>query len=475
MVVLFALACSQADPAPGRQAWLVDALVDDNRIWLSRDGELLAAKYRKMAADPYDYMRGTQGVFLADLARAGTERVGTSFVTVPEAGAVLLVGDPHPENIGLFLPGEGPGPGLGEPSPVVFVLEPNDLDGAAFGPWVLDLRRAALGLAVLADALDGCGVGCRHAAIEALAEGYTDGIGERADGERAVRAAELDGWGAIVADQVERVLVEGRRRDRLVSATVAPDLRTRSLAVDRALHRDQGVLALTGKERAQLDRLLADSPLPRGFRELGAARVFGLGVASLPAVRFMVLWDRGDDGPADDELLQLREVVDPAAVPTLGPSVPGLFDDNADRLSTASRLLWERSDTDVRSAGVTDGDQAFKHVTWSSWNQGFDHSRIAADWAAGRADEDDLAGLAERIGHVLAGAHARAPTASGGRGLAAISRDIDGRSRRFASELVTATDADIASLSWDYRLFRGALSRLGPLLGAGRLAEDVHP
>ncbi|MFT4628759.1 MAG: hypothetical protein ACI8PZ_007455, partial [Myxococcota bacterium] len=209
MVVLFALACSQADPAPGRQAWLVDALVDDNRIWLSRDGELLAAKYRKMAADPYDYMRGTQGVFLADLARAGTERVGTSFVTVPEAGAVLLVGDPHPENIGLFLPGEGPGPGLGEPSPVVFVLEPNDLDGAAFGPWVLDLRRAALGLAVLADALDGCGVGCRHAAIEALAEGYTDGIGERADGERAVRAAELDGWGAIVADQVERVLVEG--------------------------------------------------------------------------------------------------------------------------------------------------------------------------------------------------------------------------------------------------------------------------
>ncbi len=140
------LACVSDVPDDARTAWVRDVLTRDNAPWLSRDPDLLAAKYARMAEDPYDFMRGSLSVFLADASAPHAGRSRTTFLDAPEAAAVLVAGDPHPENVSTMLPG-------GDATRPA-VLELVDLDGAAFGPWTVDVRRGALGLLVRYDHFD---------------------------------------------------------------------------------------------------------------------------------------------------------------------------------------------------------------------------------------------------------------------------------------------------------------------------------
>ena len=78
---------------------------------------------------------------------------------------------------------------------------------------------------------------------------------------------------------------------------------------------------------------------------IDVARRYGMGVASLPAVRYALLFDLGDDSPDDDAMLFLREVVDPPAPPGRLPSVPLLFDSNAARAEQAAPLLARIAET----------------------------------------------------------------------------------------------------------------------------------
>lgn len=453
-------ACSGANPDAGRQAWLVEQLVQDNLVWTSRDPSLLAAKYRKMAADPYDFMRGSLGVFYADLRRTSDRRATTRFVSEVESGAVLLVGDPHPENVGTFLPEE---PGANDRSELYgLVLDFNDLDGAAFGPWILDLRRAALGIGALTLGLEGCEADCRAEAVTALAEGYTAAV-TGLDEVSAYRAAD-----PITAALVEDTTEDGLERKRLDDLTAPGDDGQRRFLLDEALDEEgAGLLALSDEEAAQLRRLTTGLHLPPGARILDGARRYGSGVASSPAVRYVVLYDLGDDGDLDDELLQLREVTDPPVPPSLRPTLPGLFDSQADRAEHAPRLLWSSPRLDPHLDALSDGVMTFKALSYSSWFGGYDHEDIAKDWAKGKIGPGDLAALAWRVGALLGEAHLRAPTASG---------EDPGPTLRaelglggLAEELVADAEADLRQLQADHGHLQDALDRLGPCLGADEL------
>ncbi len=469
---LLLTACADVDADAARAAWLVDSLVTENRVWSSRDPELLATKYRRMAADPYDFVRGTAGVFLRDAARPGTDRPQTAFAADPVTAQVLLVGDPHPENFGTFLPLDPPTEaGLDEP----LLVELADLDGVAFGPYVLDVRRLGLGLAALLDGA-GCDAACRVAPLAAMAEGYAEEIEAWAEVESHLAGKVADGeHGDLVDARLGNSRVEGllgSRRADLTQSTVSGARLRRDLAVDAD---GRGMLAPTGEERAQLDRLLAAYPGPEGFRELDAVRRFGTGIASLPAVRYVVLWDRGADGPEDDDLLQLREVVDPAPPPGLLPAMPGLFEDNAERIESSAARLWSRPDADPRLAGLTDGAMSFKAISWSSWFDVFDHEVIAEFLATGEADLGDVEELAELLGRLLADAHARAPTARGELAAPAIAADLADRQDAWIDERVEHAELDLDRARRDHLLFVDALDRLGPLLGADALAVEPDP
>ncbi len=476
-------ACAAVSPEQARMAFLRDILARDNAIWMSRDTTLLAGKYRKMAGDPFDFVRGTAALYYADVAEPDPTRAQTAFLTVPEAGGVLLAGDPHVENFDTTLPGVEPALSSADAAPVTTDLniEVVDLDGASFGPYLLDVRRGALGLAAMTSELDGCDQACADEVIAAYSAGYVDEIGHIAAGSPSSTACPATGDGldgTIVDDLCKTAVKDGTEAAVLGSVTgaLAGD---EHFVLDATIDADgKGVLAVTPVESDQLDRLLglyrANGRLPADFRELDRARRFGAGVASFPSIRYVVLWDHGLGGPEDDHLMSLREVVDPPAPPGRGPTVPVLFDSNAHRIEQVAWLLWSRPDADADMAGLDDGGTTFKATTWSGWFSGFNHADIAAGWAAGDYVQVDVDGLGDRLGRTLAGSHARGLTDEGTPAIAPIADDIaEGGATAFVDERVRDAEVDAARSSADFSLFNDALSAYGPLLGADTPTDDT--
>lgn len=122
-----------------------------------RAPDLLRLKYERMAADPFGFFRGSDGLFYRDLAR--TE--GDAATRGPRT---VLNGDLHLGNFGTMVQRDGH---------VSYTL--NDFDEAFTGPAMLDLKRMAASLAVLGDQRGFS----RHQTsqlITKFSEGYHDGL-----------------------------------------------------------------------------------------------------------------------------------------------------------------------------------------------------------------------------------------------------------------------------------------------------------
>lgn len=468
-----------------RDAILLDWLLRDNAIWLSRDARLLPGKYRRMLGDsdgdgvgddPYDFMRGTAGLFHEDLQRLSVERVDLGYASTPEAASVLILGDPHPENLSTFLPQDDAGPVEGEPVPDLVVAWA-DMDAAAHGPWISDVRRGTQGMLLFVQGMEGCGDACQEQVVRAYGAGYDAGIRAVAEGGATFRLeGDLVG-NPFVRDLVDEAEEEGAERNRLGDNTETVDGQRIFATLDRLPETGRGYLAPTREERRLAERILtphaaaeeARTGLP--FRVLDIARRYGQGVSSWPATRFVILWDTGDDTDADDRLLNVREVLDPPLYPGPGVTASAAWASNAERLLQTSRMLWPRPDLDPRLGAVQHGPASWKMLSATSWYQGLDHTKAADVWNDGDADEDDLIVFARGVGAALAFAHARGTTASGGSAVDAILDDLGEDPDALSQALMRVAFADRDRTIDDHARFGRLLDALGPWLGADLYAE----
>src|SRR3712207_6405734 len=117
----------------GRQEKIVDVLVDAFSELMAADPGAFRAKFRKMAAGPFPFYRGSAPLFYADVEgeedRWADERTGR----------VWIQGDLHAENFGTYMAGDG-----------VFVFDVNDFDEAYLGHFTWDIKRMAASVALLA-------------------------------------------------------------------------------------------------------------------------------------------------------------------------------------------------------------------------------------------------------------------------------------------------------------------------------------
>ena len=426
-------------------ARLRDVIVADNQIWLGRDPEQVEEKYDRMAADPYDFMRGTAGLYYADLTQPDLQREPTEFLQDPRSFGLMVIGDPHPENFGTLLPGNDT---LAGPS-----IEVVDLDAGGYGAWLYDLRRSILGMQVYTWKLQGCAEDCRDSLARAQAEAYVAEL--RDPGWTASDPA----WGGIVLKLLQESWTEGRVNQRMVEEVVEGQI------LRIPVEDGEGTQELSVEEAQQLQALTAG----RGYRVLDAVRRFGTGIASFPAIRYSVLADTGSSGVEDDILLNLREVVDPPLL----PRVTGLlFDSNSQRLVELSTRLWTRPDADPWVDGMDLGSISFKQGSLSGWTHNFNHDDSVELWDEHLIGQADLEGLARFLGTAVAGCHLRGGTMDGTAPIVILESEIGGREDLFVEERARDARADYARLADDYALFLTALKRYGPLLGADA-AEDL--
>ena len=378
----------------------------DNRKWLYRDPTLLAAKLDVMAESPYNFMRGTQRLHWLDVNRPQTER--SSFLQEPESRHVLIFGDPHPENWGVQINPEG-----------AVHFEMMDLDGVEYGPWIFDVRRLALGVSIIGEQLIGCF--CTESLIENVASGYASGLSNV-----------LGPSGVMYQALVDEAQEEGEERKKFYKRTEEVD----------------GVRQFK-EERIKVPAEVLDWGQRNDVRLLDVKRHYA-GVSSYSALRYLVLWDNGEDGDTDDRITQLRELSD-AVVYTQKS-----FSGHEERLRVAQNELWlsEHQDWghDVWSAQGLE----WKSFFYASSMQDFEHDKIIEAW-----DEEDI-GLADieewayMLGHALSNRHVAGRTRNGRDVDSVILRDIalGGGEDVLVNEMKTVVARDLAQLNTDFALFQ---------------------
>ncbi len=112
---------------------IVEVFQDAFDPLMKADPTAFRSKYRKMAADPHAFYRGSACLYYADVDRGAA----TTWVN-EQSGAIWIHGDLHVEHFGTYLNAGGR-----------LVFDVNDFDEAYIGHYTWDLQRFAASLALV--------------------------------------------------------------------------------------------------------------------------------------------------------------------------------------------------------------------------------------------------------------------------------------------------------------------------------------
>lgn len=470
-IALLAL-LSACDPGDGRLAWLQTTLVLDNQVFLDTDPEQGQAKFARMSLSLYAYFRGTLGQFARDGTQSGGAGYDATAYATADTADIALVGDPHPENIGSFRGSDG-----------ALVVDYNDFDAATYGPFHFDVRRLALGFHLAGVEL---GVAAPEALAEAVADGYVAEVAALAAGDDGTVITTGGENGAILDHLLRKAAEDGLAREELSDYTRVVDgaramffgeIETPvpwSMADHAMMLATDEVVPATDEEARLVAQVLASWPAtlhdpavmsPSAAALKGVSRRYGAGVASFPAPRFYALLEGPTDAPEDDLLLELKRVYDPAGLPGVVrlPSRP--FADNGARVVAQQRALQTTDACDPLLGYASIGGASYRVRDRSKFQRGVDLAKVAEKFAEGDWNADDLTVLADRAGHLLARAHARAPRQTGAPGLPALAAALSADPAGFVAETRGFVTHYAAVIESDYESFLDILAADGPSLG----------
>ena len=320
----------QRESSEERQTKIVDVLVDTFSELMVADPEAFRQKFRKMAAGPFAFYRGSACLFYADMEseedRWADERTSR----------VWIQGDLHAENFGTYMAGDG-----------VFVFDVNDFDEAYLGHFTWDIKRMVASVALLAwmKAISDADIA---SLIETYVRAYVEQVRYFVESDRdheyALRLDTTDG-------EVREILLETRlntRVDLLDKLTLVNE------NVERRFRRSSGVRELDSDERARVHAAykayLETIPETQRFRSLTyevkdivGRQGFGIGSAGLPAYNVLV------EGPTqaleNDVVLSMKQgnVAAPSRI-VHDERIKGYFKHNGHRTAVSQRALQAHAD-----------------------------------------------------------------------------------------------------------------------------------
>ncbi len=115
-----------------RGSMIVDTLVEAFEDLMAADKAAFRSKFRKMAADPFAFYRGSDCLFFADAATLDDAWANE------QTSRVWIQGDLHAENFGTYMDGDG-----------ALIFDVNDFDEAYLGHFTWDLQRLVASVALM--------------------------------------------------------------------------------------------------------------------------------------------------------------------------------------------------------------------------------------------------------------------------------------------------------------------------------------
>jgi uncharacterized protein (DUF2252 family) len=324
-----------------RSARIVDTLVEAFSDLKRADPAAFRTKFRKMAADPFAFYRGSACVFYADVSERDDPWADE------RTSRVWIQGDLHAENFGTYMDGDG-----------VLIFDVNDFDEAYVGHFTWDVTRFAASLALL-----GWRKALSDEAITDLVRTYARSyleqvrwfVDEADDRSFSLRLGTTDGAVAQVLQ-----LAKLRTRVELLDGI------TETVGFDRVLRDWPGVRRLADAERdAVIDayqRYLDSVPESKRLRgvsyevkDVAGRSGFGIGSAGLPA--YTLLIEGYNQALDNDVVLSMKQgnVAAPSRVVT-DPELAGHFRHLGHRTVISQRALQAHADpllgwTDIDGVG----------------------------------------------------------------------------------------------------------------------------
>ena len=312
-----------------RRRHIVATLVDAFADLMEADPAAFRTKFRKMAADPFAFYRGSACLFYADVARS------TDSWADQRTRRVWIQGDLHAQNFGTYLNSAG-----------VLVFDVNDFDEAYLGHFTWDLQRFAASLALLgwSKALSDTDI---DALVETYLRAYLDQVHQFLD-------ADDDSDFSLRLDTAHGAVHEVLLATRLRTRVGLLDRITETEGFDRIFRDGPGVRRLAAEERAAVcaafERYLDTIPQGKRFRSV-AYRVkdvigrsgFGIGSAGLPA--YSVLIEGYNQALDNDLVLSMKQgnVAAPSRVVT-DPDLARYFRHHGHRTAISQRALQAHAD-----------------------------------------------------------------------------------------------------------------------------------
>ncbi len=264
----------QREPGERREK-IVEVLAEAFSELMAADPDAFRRKFRKMAADPFSFYRGSAPLFYADMDRDDDRWANE------RTGRVWIQGDLHAENFGTYMDGDG-----------MFVFDVNDFDEAYLGHFTWDIKRMSASIALMSwmKAISDDDI---EALIGTYVRAYLQQVRYFVDTDRdheySLRLDTTDG-------AVREMLLQTRlntRVDLLEKVTLVDD------SLDRRFRLGPGVRELGAEERrkveAAFEAYLDTIPGRREFRSLTyqvkdmvGRTGFGIGSAGLPAYNVLV-------------------------------------------------------------------------------------------------------------------------------------------------------------------------------------------
>ncbi|MEO3788680.1 DUF2252 domain-containing protein [Nonomuraea sp. B10E15] len=312
-----------------RSSFLLDVLMTEFGESITTDPAAFRRKFRKMAASPFAFYRGSACLFYADMTG---EYADGSFLDGPTS-RVWIHGDLHAENFGTYMNASG-----------VLVFNVNDFDEAYVGPYVWDLKRFAASVALLGYA--------KALSDDSISMLVTDFAGAylveltaiAADGDDAIGSLTLDTTTGVL----HRVLQTARLRTRVAlldAETVIDGYDRRFVLVDGREPVDAATRqAVLGAFVDYLTTLpVRVDPVEQVIKDVALRKGVGIGSAGLPS--YNLLLEGRSQALENDVILYMKQAAAPAVARHVADEkVSAYFKHQGHRTAESQRALQDYAD-----------------------------------------------------------------------------------------------------------------------------------
>ena len=321
-----------------RRTQIIDTLGEAFELLMKADPAAFRVKYRKMAADPFAFYRGTACLFYADLTGVtGKKWAGEEFVD-ERTSQIWIHGDLHVENFGTYLNSDGR-----------LVFDVNDFDEAYVGHYVWDLKRFAASLALMGwtkalPEADVRGLISRYLRAYLLqVNDYIDSV----DDDYALRLDNTEG-------PVRAILQQAREKTRagMLDAMTSTETGERRFVEGGMMRR----LAKTERRKVDkaferyLETIPQDKRIDRSLfyevRDVVGVSGFGIGSAGLPAYNLLI--EGFSESQDNDVVLSMKQANTPAVSRFVDRrKVERYFDNEGHRTVVSQRALQSHTDPNL--------------------------------------------------------------------------------------------------------------------------------